>query len=80
MIREISPVLMAVRSDKLLISWATTPKLLPWSPAWAAMIAALRERSFVLSLISLMILTTPSTAFDDSPSSSMARAVSRMTS
>jgi hypothetical protein len=47
MMAAISFVDPRVRSASSRISSATTPKPRPWSPAWAAMMAALSARRFV---------------------------------
>ncbi len=57
-----------VCSAKFLISFATTAKPLPASPALAASIAALSASMFVLPAISLITLTIPVTSADLLPS------------
>ena len=60
MMPVISPVDRPVCSERLRISSATTPKLLPYSPACAAMMEAFRASRLVLLVMSLMTLTNPS--------------------
>ena len=54
--------------DARLRIWsATTPKAAPWSPAWAARMAALSESRLVSSATSVMIPITPSISWDCCP-------------